>query len=160
MKHTDVNNINDEITYRILIIGSQEFQDNLRSKYLSRISTFKFTLETIIDEKEALKRLNHNSYDLLLLEDNFSKYSTIRLATMAYAMSRPTIIICKSIFKELYYFIWKHFSTFSKRFKISRKLIYFSLINSNNTKLVLFLIKNHLQYFDLINKEISISTHM
>ena len=160
MKPTDDNNIDNEIIYRILIIGSEKFQSDLRSKYLSKMMSFKFTLETITDEKEALKRLNHNSYDLLLLEDNFSKYSTLRLATMAYAMSRPTIIICKSIFKEFYYFIWKHFSKFSIRFKISRKLIYFSLMNSRNSKLMLRLIKNHLQYFDMINKEISISTNM
>ena len=158
MKPTEKNDTEENLIYRILIIGGNQFQEKIRSIYLTKKLTFKYSLESVVEEKEALKRLNHNSYDLLLLEDNFSKYKTIRLATMAYAMSRPTIIICNSIFKEIYYFIWKHFSKFSKRFKTSRKLIYFSLLNARNSKLILFLIKNHLQYFDIINAEISVST--
>lgn len=160
MKNLKVNNVEDQIIYRILIIGNQEFQDLLKSKYLPKLLTFKYSLEFIVDERDALRRLNHNSYDLLLLQDNFTKYGSVRLATMAYAMSRPTIIICNSVFKEFYYFIWKHFSKFSKRFKTAKKLIYFSLIGSKKSKLIVYLIKNHLQYFDEINKEISKSTQI
>lgn len=160
MKPLDVNKIEDDQIYRILIIGNQEFQDKIKSIYLIKLLTCHYTLESIIDESDALRRLNHNSYDLLLLQDNFTKFGSVRLATMAYAMSRPTIIICKSFFKEFYYFIWKHFSKFSNRFKTSRKLIYFSLLKENKSKLILFLIKNHLQYFDKINKEISSSTKL
>lgn len=159
MKKID-DNIKDINVYRILIIGNKEFQDELKSKYLSNLLSCKYSLELISEESNALKRLNHNSYDLLLLQDNFTKYGSVRLATMAYAMSRPTIIICKSILKEFYYFIWKHFSKFSHRFKTSRKLIYFSLLKENKSKLILYLIKNHLQYFDKINKEISSSTKL
>jgi hypothetical protein len=104
----------------------------------------------------ALKRLNHNSYDILLLEDNFSKFNTIRLSTMAYAMSRPTIIICNSYFKQLYYTIfWKYFSKFCRRFKTSRKLIFFTKNNSKHAEMVEHLAKNHLQYFQQINDEIT-----
>ena len=111
---------------RILAIGNIEFINSLNSIFLSKVIDH-YGIETISDEKMALKRLNHNSYDILLLEDNFSKFNTIRLSTMAYAMSRPTIIICNSYFKQLYYTIfWKYFSKFCRRFKTSRKLIFFT----------------------------------
>lgn len=160
MKPLEANSLDDDKTYRILIIGNQDFQDELKSMFLVKLLTCHYTIESIICENDALKRLNHNSYDLLLLQDNFTKYGAVRLASMAYAMSRPTIIICTNIFKEFYYFIWKHFSKFSNRFKTSRKLIFFSLIGSKKSKLALHLIKNHLQYFDTINQEISKSTHL
>lgn len=160
MKPIDVNENQEIQIYRILIIGNENFQNKLKSIYLTKSLTCQYTVESVIDESDALKRLNHNSYDLLLLQDNFTKFGSVRLATMAYAMSRPTIIICETFLKEFYYFIWKHFSKFSHRFKTSRKLIYFSLLKSNKSKLILFLIKNHLEYFDEINREISISTHI
>jgi hypothetical protein len=140
---------------RILAIGNIEFINSLNSIFLSKVIDH-YGIETISDEKMALKRLNHNSYDILLLEDNFSKFNTIRLSTMAYAMSRPTIIICNSYFKQLYYTIfWKYFSKFCRRFKTSRKLIFFTKNNSKHAEMVEHLAKNHLQYFQQINDEIT-----
>ena len=140
---------------RILAIGKIEFINSLNSIFLSKVIDY-YGIETISDEKTALKRLNHNSYDILLLEDNFSKFNTIRLSTMAYAMSRPTIIICNSYFKQLYYTIfWKYFSKFCRKFKTSRKLIFFTKNNSKHAEMVEYLAKNHLQYFQQINDEIT-----
>lgn len=140
---------------RILAIGDNEYLNSLSRVFLFNL-TETYSLETISNEKQALKRLNHNSYDVLLLQDGFTKYNTIRLSTMAYAMSRPTIIICKSIFKQfLYSYFWKPFSKFTRRFKTSRKLIFFTINNSNNSELVKYLAENHLQYFEIINSEIS-----
>lgn len=151
-------NFNKKI--KILVIGKDTFTKSLKECFLLKLSSH-YELEIINDEKAALKRLNHNSYDVLLLEDEFSKYNTIRLSMMAYAMSRPTIVICKSIIKKLYYSIcWKYFSKYSRRFKTTRKLIFFSINNSKHSELIYYLATNHLQYFKIINSEISKSTNL
>lgn len=140
---------------RILAIGNDEYINSLAGVFLAKLE-MEYSLETIKEEKLALSRLNHNSYDILLLQDGFSKYNTIRLSTMAYAMSRPTIIICNSFFKQLYYLLfWKPFSKFTRRFKTSRKLIFFSKNNEKYSKLIKHLAENHLQYFEIINSEIA-----
>lgn len=140
---------------RILAIGKEEFINSLESIFLNKLINH-YTLESITNEKNALQRLNHNSYDILLLQDGFSKYNTIRLSTMAYAMSRPTIIICNSIIKQVYYMLyWKHFSKFTRRFRTSKKLIFFSMNNSKHSELIKYLASNHLQYFEIINNEIA-----
>lgn len=150
-----MNNFCKTEKIRILAIGNNKFINSLSQIFLAKLESA-YVLETITDEKTALKRLNHNSYDVLLLQDKFSKYNTIRLSTMAYAMSRPTIIICNSILKQFYYSIlWKHFSKFTRRFKTSKQLIFFSMNNSNHSKLIEYLAENHLQYFNIINSEIS-----
>lgn len=145
---------------RILAMGDAAFVHSLNNIFLANLLDG-YCLETILDEKLALQRLNHNSYDILLLQDGFSKYNTIRLSTMAYAMSRPTIIICNSIFKLIYYTLfWKPFSKFTRHFKTSKKLIFFSSNNSKHSELVKHLANNHLQYFEIINNEISSKTNL
>jgi hypothetical protein len=78
---------------------------------------------------EANERLWHNSYDILLLEENFSKENTIELSKMSYAMSRPSIILCNN-YKFIWYQFWKYLSSFTNKFTTSKKLIYF--ITNNN----------------------------
>lgn len=150
-----MENITENFKIRILVIGDIEFIESLNQIFLVKLVP-KFSLEAISNEKQALQRLNHNSYDILLLQDGFSKYNTIRLSTMAYAMSRPTIIICNSIIKQVYYMLyWKHFSKFTRRFRTSKKLIFFSMNNSKHSELIKYLASNHLQYFEIINNEIA-----
>lgn len=150
-----MENITENFKIRILVIGDIEFIESLNQIFLVKLVQ-KFSLETISNEKQALQRLNHNSYDILLLQDGFSKYNTIRLSTMAYAMSRPTIIICKNAIKQIYYSIyWKHFSKFCRRFKTCKKLIFFAVNDTKHSDLVEYLANNHLQYFETINSEIS-----
>ena len=148
------NNVNN-YKIRILAIGRKSFIESLSKNFLVKLANC-YNLETITNKKQAVQRLNHNSYDLLLLQDGFYKNNTLKLSKMAYAMSRPTIIICNSIFKAIYYsFFWKHFSTFTRRFKTSKKLIFFSTNNSKYFKLIKYLALSHTQYFDTINSEIS-----
>ena len=148
------NNANN-YKIRILAIGRKSFIESLSKIFLIKLVDC-YNLETITSKKQAIERLNHNSYDILLLQDGFYKSNTIRLSKMAFAMSRPTIIICDSIFKSIYYsFFWKRFSTFTRRFKTAKKLIFFSTNNSKYFKLIQYLALNHTQYFDTINSEIS-----
>ena len=122
---------------KVLAIGNEKFVKRLSDCISSELKDQTITFEFITDESRALSRLNHNSYDVLVLQDGFSKYNTIRLSTMAYAMSRPTIILCSNIFKLIYYKFVKHFSYFFRNFKVSKKLIHFRKIGTKYSSLVL-----------------------
>lgn len=142
---------------RVLAIGKIEWINNLDKDVLTKLDCI-HTLEIINEESEALERLTHNSYDILILQDDFSPLKSIQLATLAYAMTRPTLILCDSYFKVLKYLLWKIFSVFTRKYKTSKKLIFFKHYNSNYLDLISYLAKNHLQYFDLVNKEIKENT--
>lgn len=142
---------------RVLAIGKKEWINNLDNDVLKKLDCT-HTLEIINDEQDALERLTHNSYDILILQDDFSPLQSIHLATLAYAMTRPTLILCNKHFKVFKYIIWKIFSIFTRKYKTSKKLIFFKHYNSNYLNLITFLAKNHLQYFDMVNKEIQKNT--
>ena len=80
----------------ILIIGNQDWYNTIQP-ILAEL-TEKYTTEYINDIDAANKRLWHNSYDILLLEEKFSRENTINLTKMSYAMSRPSIILCNRIY--------------------------------------------------------------
>ena len=142
---------------RVLAIGKKEWIGNLDNDVLKKLDCT-YTLEIINDEHDALERLTHNSYDILILQDDFSPLKSIHLATLAYAMTRPTLILCNKNLKVFKYIIWKIFSIFTRKYKTSKKLIFFKNYNSNYLDLITFLAKNHLQYFDMVNKEIQKNT--
>lgn len=142
---------------RVLAIGKEDWVKRLDKEILNKLDDI-HTLEIITDENVALERLTHNSYDILLLQDNFISGKSIYLATLAYAMTRPTLILCDSYFSVLRYKIWKLFSKFTRKYKTSKKLIFFRKYKSKYLNLIVYLSKNHLQYFDQINKEIKENT--
>jgi hypothetical protein len=142
---------------RVLAIGTKDWIDNLDNDILNKLEDI-HTLEIISNEEAALERLTHNSYDILILQDKFSPVNSIHLATLAYAMTRPTLILCDSKFKVFKYLIWKFLSVFARKYKTSKKLIFFKHYNSNYLDLISFLAKNHLQYFEQVNKEIKENT--
>lgn len=114
-----------------------------------------YTIEYINDIDVANKRLWHNSYDILLLDEKFSKKYTIDLSKMSFAMSRPSIVLCRNFFTLLSYKLWKALSKFTHRFTTSKQLIFF--IDNNNKDLILRLIKtlsHKSQLFYLVTKEI------
>lgn len=117
-----------------------------------------YTVEYISDINAANARLWHNSYDILLLEEQFSKEHTIKLSQMSYAMSRPSIILCKNQFKLFSYNIWKALSKFTNSFITSKKLIFFR--NERDKRLINFIneLANHHQFFDIITQEIDAQT--
>lgn len=110
-------------TINLLIIGNKEWYE-VFSSVLHNLDN-DYTIEYISDINVAKQRLWRNSYDILLLEENFSKENTIDLTKMSYAMSRPSIIICDNKIKLWLYWIWKHFSDFTSKFITAKKLIYF-----------------------------------
>ena len=111
---------------RVLAIGKKEWIDNLDNDVLKKLDCT-YTLEIINDEHDALERLTHNSYDILILQDDFSPLKSIHLATLAYAMTRPTLILCNKNLKLFKYIIWKIFSIFTRKYKTSKK--FFCQIN-------------------------------
>lgn len=106
----------------LLVIGNNPWYNDF-IKVLSGLDE-KYTIEYIGNIHEANQRLWHNSYDILLLEEEFSKEYTIQLSKMSYAMSRPSIILCKQP-KLFFYNIWKKISNFTNTFITSKQLIYF-----------------------------------
>ena len=121
------------------------------------------SLEKVTDKEIAFKRLDHNSYDVLVLQDGFVK-NILELPIMAYAMTRPSIIVCKGFFRLLYFCFWHYFSKFSRKFKLSKKLINFAVEDDDNVyknylkQLVVYLSKNHLNLYEKVNAEITENT--
>ena len=79
---------------------------------------------------------------------------------MSYAMSRPSIILCKNPIKLFCYNLWKLLSKFTNQFIISKKLIFFR--SDKDKELISFIsqLANHHQFFDLITNEIKNQTLM
>lgn len=146
-------------TVRVLIIGKSKWLSDTK-KLLSETqdsSEDSYQIETIDDEDDARGRLSHNSYDILIIHDRFLNVNSIELASMAYAMTRPSIIICSSLISYVKYLFWHFFSKFSRKFKTSKILISFNY----KTKFILKQIKSitsgekaSRNYFDIINNEI------
>lgn len=136
----------------LLIIGNQTWYNQFISDI--DILTKTYNIEYISDINQANKRLWHNSYDILLLEEKFSNEHTIKLTKMSYAMSRPSIIFCNNTIKLLSYKLWKHLSDFTNKFKTSKKLIFFLKNKDKQTVSFINTLSHNHQYLDIITKEI------
>jgi hypothetical protein len=115
-------------------------------------------LESITNVDKAKKRLEHNSYDILLLKDGFIKDGTIKAASMAYAMTRPTIIITSNVFRLIYYTAWHYCSEFSNLYKISKKLISFNNGTENLLEKIRSKTDYSTKYFNEVTLEIAKNT--
>lgn len=74
---------------------------------------------------------------------------------MSYAMSRPSIVLCRNFFTLFSYKLWKALSKFTTKFTTSKQLIFF--VNNNNKELILRLVKtlsHKSQLFSLVTTEI------
>lgn len=137
----------------ILIIGHREWYNEFMPTLRSNLS-MQYSIEFIDDIDHATQRLWHNSYDILLMEEKFSREYTINLSKMSYAMSRPSIILCDNALTLYTYKLWKCISKFTNKFITSKKLIFF--LYKNDKKIIPFItdLSNHHQYFDIISSEI------
>jgi hypothetical protein len=139
---------------KILIIGNPNWITLFKLKILDNLPS-DYHLESISNIIDAKNRLNHNSYDILIIQNSFSKEHTICLAKFAYAMTRPSLIIYNSLLSLLKAKICRLFSKFFNKFKLTHKLIHFETLD--NIKLINnkieYLANNHLQYFDDVNNE-------
>lgn len=139
---------------KLLVIGTQKWLNDLHN--IIKNLQLSYHIQFISDIEQARQRLWHNSYDILIIEQTFTKKYTIDLSKMAYAMFRPSIVICNNIFTIFKYKLWHFLSKFSKKYKT------FKTINSYITKIsensILQLIKHyHINKCDIntITKEIS-----
>jgi len=141
---------------RLLLIGSEEW---LKGAIFLLSKNDQYLLETINNERDAIERLSHNSYDILLIDNEFSEtIESIKLAKLAYAMTRPSIIICSSILSYLQSKIWQYLSKFTNTFITSKKLINFSYGFHSINDQIDFLSKDYKKYFNVVKKEIKINT--
>ena len=113
----------------LLIIGYNEWCLNLEKKFKNQQL---YHIEFIFNYQDALQRLRHNSYDILLLQQQYFNYNSIQLSQLSYAMSRPSVILCTSYLKLFIYKIWRRYSNWTNKYKISKKLIHIKLINDQN----------------------------
>ncbi len=115
-----MKNVKDKIN--LLIIGNNlwciDLANNLNKNQ-------QYNIQYIYTYKDAIRRLRHNSYDILLLQQDYFNYNSIELSKLSYAMSRHSIILCKSLFKIIIYQIWKHTSDWTNKFTIAKQLIHF-----------------------------------
>lgn len=152
-----MNNIDklvNKAEIKLLLIGDKEWCNRLQ--YKVKALNANFTYEVISDVEEANQRLDHNSYDVLIISEKFTKKHSIHLTKKAYAMSRPTFVICDSFLINIKYKTWKFFSKFTRTYKTYKKLVFFSS-NLPKLSLVQDLGKNHQSFFSSICKEIDAS---
>lgn len=112
----------DKQKLNILVVGDQTWIKSHQD--LIKILQKSYTLEYKIKIKDALQRLWHNSYDILLIDQEFVKRHTIDLTRMAYARSKPSIILCKGVISSTYYKLWKRFSKMSKACPTMKQLMF------------------------------------
>lgn len=141
---------------KVLIIGKHKWVENL-SEYLNKMDD-SFSIEKIEDEDAAIRRLTHNSYNILLIQDKFSKLNPIKLASLAYAMTRPSLIVCSNIFNYVKFLAWHYLSSFSWKFKTSKKLINFNYKFEDLKSKIESLSKDYMNYFNIVNDEIKKNT--
>lgn len=113
----------------LLIIGYNQWCLNLKKRFNNHQL---YNIEFIYDYQTALERLRHNSYDILLLEEEYFDYNSIQLSQLSYAMSRPSVILCTSIIKLIIYKIWRKYSDWTNKFAMAKKLIHIKMINDKN----------------------------
>ena len=141
---------------KILLIGDAKWTSGIKD-FLAAEGD-EVHLEILNNELKAKARLEHNSYDVLLLQDRFVGNDTLFLASMAYAMTRPCIIITSSLIRLLGYKLWLRFSVFTNKYKISKKLIAFSYKTHGLKELIEAKSANYMQFFDGVTQEIKKNT--
>ena len=119
---TDSEHSDNKKILNILVVGNQEWING--HKDLIKILQKSYTIEYKTQIKDALERLWHNSYDILLIDQEFVKQHTIDLTRLAYARSKPSVILCNNIFTSMYYKLWKKFSKVTKTCKTMRQLMF------------------------------------
>lgn len=110
----------------LLIIGYNQWCLNLKKRFNN---TRLYNIEFIYNYQDALERLRHNSYDILLLEEEYFDYNSIQLSQLSYAMSRPSIILCTSFIKLFIYKLWRKYSDWTNKFTTAKKLIHIKMLN-------------------------------
>lgn len=127
----------DKPILNILIVGDKEWIE--KHQNLIKVLEKTYTLEYKTEIKDALERLWHNSYDILLIEHEFVKRYTIDLTKLAYARSKPSVILCQNIITSTYFNLWKKFSKMTKTCKTMKKLMF--PVQQNRDDLVHFINK-------------------
>lgn len=137
----------------LLIIGNNDWCVTLANRLLAEQHQ-NYNIQYIYTYRQAIKRLRHNSYDILLLQEDYFNYNSIELSKLSYAMSRPSIILCNSLFKILIYQIWKRTSEWTNKFSISKKLIHFKLLNTKKLSDYINQVQHQHDYIKQISNQI------
>ena len=143
----------DNLHLNILVVGSVKWYDTFLKYFKNKTARYHF--EFISELNKAILRLDHNSYDVLIIEDNYIKDNSIKLSKKAYAMSRPTIILCSSFIRYLLYILWKIFNDWPNKFTLSKKMIFIKRINDLTILNNIDLLQKCHNNLNEISKEIS-----
>lgn len=136
----------------ILVVGNQEWID--RQNFLKELGK-EYSLQYLTTYIEASKRLWHNNYDLLIIENRFCKQHSIDLTQCSYARSKPSIILCQNVMVKLYYDLWKKFSKITKVCATLKKLM-FTIVQSDNSLIsdIKKIVTGNYNYQERINAQI------
>ena len=104
---------------KLLLIGQKEWCQSLLRTLGSGFKT-----QYIYEYEKAMQRLKHNSYDVLVVQQSYFRYKSIQFSQLSYAMSRPSVIVCSSLYHYILYSILNRVGAFTKSFKFSRDMIY------------------------------------
>lgn len=138
---------------KILCIGNNKLQNKIK---LFEQNNFKYVIELLSNEKNTIKhRLQHNSYDILIIDYNFlrSDISILDIFSfnkMAFAMSRPSIILCNNIFQKLYLKCLLFHTSLLLKFQSAKSFIH--ILSNKQLKNNLYIINNSLVYHQYISK--------
>lgn len=151
-----MSTINEQQTkydIKLLVIGTENWLTDFQT--ITNNLSISYHIQFISDITIAQQRLWHNSYDILIIEEQFTHKYTIDLSKMAYAMFRPSIVICNSIFKILKYKLWHFLSKFSNKYKTFKKInSYIKLTEKDIISLIEYYHNNKCDV-NTITKEIS-----
>lgn len=137
----------------ILVIGEQKWQVE-HKLFFSKLHQL-YTVQYISDVQQAMQRLWHNSYDMLLIQQQFCKQNSIKLSQLSYARSKPSIILCNSIVMQWFYKFWKRFNRFTKVCASIRKLMYvYRSVNKNLLQQINTIANSEHNHRDVISLQI------
>lgn len=138
---------------KLLVIGTKSWLEKLCA-ITDKLSLI-YHIQFISDINQARERLWHNSYDILIIEQQFTKIHTINLSKMAYAMFRPSIVICDNIFKVLKYKFWQLISKFSRKYKTFKTINSYTKLSENNIIMLIEYYHKNKCDINIITKQIS-----
>jgi len=156
-----MNNIYNKGCFKVLVIGNENTYNKIVSVMPLTINNKTVMFELITVEKDAIARLQHNNYDVLLLQYGFLKhFRSYNLLKMSYAMCKPSIIIHNDFVKYFIDTLLFKISSFRKKYIFSPFLIkHIYNPNLKNVKATIINIlskSNHVTLNDIYNNIVSL----
>lgn len=114
----------------VLLVGRTDWCESMKSL----LEAHHFHVESIDNVPDAEKRLSHNNFGLLVIDDDFCRSKTMRFATLTFALTKPTIIKCSTLCRFLFNVAMKFNKWLFKRFNMAGKVVQYHLCDKTFIK--------------------------